>query len=269
LDWDRIKGFISEHFGRLIWIYNVCGVKDERAWDLFFEIIFLGPVTTHHLSKFQHMCPYRRSRSSPFREWWAAFCSYMRQMFHKTCNQMNNRRWDNLCAFGDQVDHSNLQTNSPGNVKPTSKRFSWYGSGDVRAMIEPPSCRQYKPGDILAVRPLNWDEIIDQDDDDENWANPRAQSGGRSRPSDGNENDDGKGEEDAQGGENWTKKGKATKDGKGKWKGKAMEKGKGMGKGNSKGKGIVKQTPGEDDISRAIAVQLQKRMYEADSDMES
>jgi hypothetical protein len=31
LDWDRIKGFISEHICRFIWIYNICGVKDERA----------------------------------------------------------------------------------------------------------------------------------------------------------------------------------------------------------------------------------------------
>ena len=38
--------------------------------------------------------------------------------------------------------------------------------------------------------------------------------------------------------------------------------------GNSKGKGIVKQTPGGDDISHAVALQLQKAMYDADSDKE-
>jgi len=69
-------------------------------------------------------------------------------------------------------------------------------------------------------------------------------------------------------------KGKGTKDGKGKGKGKATEEGKGKateegkGKGNGKWKGIVKQTPGGDDISPAVALQLQKEMYEADSDME-
>jgi len=63
-----------------------------------------------------------------------------------------------------------------------------------------------------------------------------------------------------QGGEKETGKGKGTKDGKGK--------GKGKGKGNGKGKGIVKQTPGGDDICRAIALQLQKEMYEADLDTE-
>jgi len=42
----------------------------------------------------------------------------------------------------------------------------------------------------------------------------------------------------------------------------------GKGKGNGKEKGSVKQTPGGGDISRAVALQLQKVMYEADSDME-
>jgi len=260
LDRDRIKGFISEHICGLIRIYNVCGVKDERAWDLFYDKIFLDPVTTRHFSQFQQMLPHRRSRSSPFREWWAAFCSYMGQMFDKTRDQMNNWRWDNPRAFGDQVDHSNPQATSSGNVKRTGERFSWNGSDDFRAKIELPSCRQYKPGDFLAVRPLNWDEIIDEDDDDDNWADPDSPSGGRSRPGDGNDNDDGESEEDTQGAEKRTEKGKGTKDRKGK--------GKGKGKGNSKGKGIVKRTPGGDDISRAVALQLQKQMSEADLDKE-
>src|SRR5882757_4012440 len=260
LDQDRMKGFILEHICGLIWIYNVCGVKDERDWDLFYDIIFLDPVTTRHFSQFQLMWPHRRSRSSPFREWWAAFRSYMGQIFDKTRDQMNNWRWDNPRAFGDQVDCSNPQTTSSGKVTRTGERFSWYGSDDLRAKIEPPSCRQYKLGDFLAVRPLNWDEIIDEDDDDENGADPGAPSGGRSRPGDDNDNDDGEGEDDTQGGEKGTGKGKGTKDGKGK--------GKGKGKGNANGKGIVKRTPGGDDISCAVALQLQKERYEADSGTE-
>jgi hypothetical protein len=46
LDRDCIKGFISGHIRGLTWIYNVCGVKAERAWDLFDDIIFVDPVTT-------------------------------------------------------------------------------------------------------------------------------------------------------------------------------------------------------------------------------
>ena len=154
---------------------------------------------------------------------------------------MNNWRWDNQHAFGDQVDRSNPQTASSGKVKRTGERFSWYGSDDLSAKIEPPSCRQYKPGYFLASRPLNSDEIIDEDDDNENWADPGAPSGVRSRPGNDNDNDNGEGEEDTQGGEKGTGKGKGTKDGKGKGKGKR--------KGNGKGKGIVK-------------------LYESDSDTE-
>jgi hypothetical protein len=84
LDVDRIKGFISEHIRGLIQIYNVCGVTYERAWDLLYDIIFLDPVTTRHFSQLQLMGPHRRSRSSPFREWWPAFRTYMWQMFDKT-----------------------------------------------------------------------------------------------------------------------------------------------------------------------------------------
>jgi len=124
----------------------------------------------------------------------------MGQMIDKTRDQMNNWRWDNPHDLGDQVNRSNPQTTTSGKGKRTGTRFSWYGSDDLRAMIDPPRCRQYKPGDFVAVRPLNWDEIINEDDDDENWAESRAPSGGRSHPGDGNGNDAGEGEEDTQGG---------------------------------------------------------------------
>jgi len=240
LDRDGIRGFISEHICGLIQIYNVCGIKDERAWDLFYDIIFLDPVTTRHFSHIQLMCPHRRSRSSPFREWWVAFRSSMGQMFDKTRDQMNIWRWDYPRAFGDQVNQSNPQTRSSGKVKRTSQCFSWYGSDDPRAKIELPCCRQYKPGDFLAVRALHWDEIIDEDDDDENWADPGAPSSGRSHAGQCIDHDDGEGEEHTLGGEKGTGKGMGTKDGKGKSKGngKAKEEGKGKGKGNVKGKGI-------------------------------
>jgi len=124
LDRDCIKGFISEHICGFTRIYNVYGIIDGRAWDICYDIIFLDAVTTRHFSQFQMMWPHRRSRSSPFREWWAAFRSYMGQMFDKTRNQMNNWRWDNSHAFGDQVDRSNPQTTSSGKVYRTGERFS-------------------------------------------------------------------------------------------------------------------------------------------------
>jgi len=141
LDRDRIKGFISEPIHGLIRIYNVCGVKDEGAWALFYDIIFLDPATTRHLIQFQLLWPHHRSKSSPFRECWAAFLSYMGRMFDKTRDQMNNWRWDNPCACWDRVDRSNPQTTNSGKVKPSGGHFSWYGSDHPRAKIEPPSCR--------------------------------------------------------------------------------------------------------------------------------
>jgi len=126
----------------------------------------------------------------------------------------------------------------------------------------------------MAFRPPNWDEIIDKDDDNDSRSDHGAPRRGSSRHTDGNDSDNGDGEEEKQGDENGTWKEKGTHNqtgiGKGKGKGmlKAMEEGKGKGKGNSKGKGIVKQTPGGDDITRLIALQLQNEMYEAESDME-
>jgi hypothetical protein len=119
LDGDCIKVFISEHIRGLIRIYHVCGVKDQRAWDHFYDIILLDSVMTRHYSQFQLLWPHLRSRSSPFQEWWAAIGSYMGQMFDKTRNQINNWRWDNAHAFRDHVDRSNSQTISTGKLKHT------------------------------------------------------------------------------------------------------------------------------------------------------
>jgi len=133
-----------------------------------------------------------------------------------------------------------------------------------RAMIEPPSFRQYEPGDFQAFRLLNWNEIINKDDEDENWGDPGVLSSGRSSPGVGNDNDNGQGEEEMQGSEKEIRKGKGTQDWKGKGKGtgtgkgKAMEEGNWKGNGNGRGKGIVELIPGRGDISPAVALQLQK-----------
>jgi len=170
----------------------------------------------------------------------------MGQMFDITRDDMNNWRWDNPRAFGDQVDRSNPHTTSLGKVQRTCEHFSWHGIDYLSAQIEPPSCRQYKPGDLLALGPLNWDEIIDEDDDDDNWADPCSPRVGRSRPDNGNQNDDGESERDMQGSAKGTGKEQGTKDGRGK--GMATEDGKGKrngkGKGNRKGKAIFRHTPG-------------------------
>jgi len=154
MDRDFIKEFISDHSHGLIHICDVCGVKDGRAQDCSDDIIFLDPVTTHHFSQLQLMWQDHRSRCPPCREWWVAFRSSMGQMFDKTCNQMNNWRWDNPHVFGDQVYHSNTQTTHSVNAQCTGERFSLYGINDLRAKIELQRCQQYQPGDFLAVRHL-------------------------------------------------------------------------------------------------------------------
>jgi hypothetical protein len=70
----------------------------------------------------------------------------------------------------------------------------------------PQSCQQFKSGDFLVVRPLNWDEIIDKVDDHGSWAGPGAPSGGRSHPTNGNGNDYDEGEEETPRGVKWTGK---------------------------------------------------------------
>jgi hypothetical protein len=90
---------------------------------------------------------------------------------------MNNRRWDNRSAFGDQADRPKLQTSSSKEVKCTGERFSWYSCDDIRAKIEPPRCQQYTPGAFLSGIPLNSDEILAHDVDDENWVDHGALSG--------------------------------------------------------------------------------------------
>jgi hypothetical protein len=100
----------------------------------------------------------------------------------------------------------------------------------------------------MAVGPLNWNQIINENDDDDSCADPSALSGGRSQPSNGNGNDDSEGEEDTQGGERRTEKVKGTKDGKGKGKGKATEEGKGSGRETVKGK-VLLNKPQEEIIS--------------------
>jgi hypothetical protein len=125
LDQDGMKGFILEHICGPIRIYNVCGINDERVWDVLHDIIFLDRVTTGHFSQFQLMSPCRRSRSSHFWYWCAAFPSYMGQMFDTTHEQMTNWRWDNPRAFGDQGNRSNLQTFCLGKVIHTTEGISW------------------------------------------------------------------------------------------------------------------------------------------------
>jgi hypothetical protein len=187
-------------------------------------------------------------------------------MVHKTHWYMNTCGWEDPCSFGNQVKHFNLKSTSVEHDKYIGECFSCYSIDNLCAMIDPPSCVQYKPGNVLAVKTLHWDEIFDEDDDDRHRADRNALDGGLSHPGNHNVNDDGKGVVDRQGGEKGTGNGLGTPNGK--VKGKATEDGKGIGKlkgkGNGTGAGIVYQTPGGLDISCAVGLQLQKQLSESD-----
>jgi len=81
-------------------------------------------------------------------------------------------------------------------------------------------------GDFKAVRPQNWDEIIDDHHDNENNMDRGVQRGERSRAGSGNGNDNGEGERDTQGSQKGTGIGKCAKPGKGKAKANKYRKGK-------------------------------------------
>jgi hypothetical protein len=95
-------------------------------------------------------------------------------------------RWDHPRAFGDQSNRFIPLTTSLRKVKCTGKSFSWYSSNNLRSKIQSAWCRQYKLGDFVAVGPLNWDEIIDDDDDNKDCTDPGVPKGRMSRPRDGN-----------------------------------------------------------------------------------
>jgi hypothetical protein len=101
----------------------------------------------------------------------------MGKMFDNTHEQMNNLWWDNQHAFGDVQDCSNPQTTSWWKVNPTRELFSWHGSNDFMAHIEPPTCWQYMPHGFLVCRPMNPNDIFHYFIDDMNWADPRAPMG--------------------------------------------------------------------------------------------
>jgi len=158
----------------------------------------------------------------PIRERWALFRSYMSRMFDNICDRMNNSRLDNHCAFADQVDHIEVQTTCWGKVELTSEHDLWKGSDDLEANSALRSLHQSNPENFHQVRPVNWDELLIKDGDDENWGDTGAPSGGRGRHGDGNDNDDGAGEVDTNGGEKEMGKGMDKMDAK---KGKAIENG--------------------------------------------
>jgi hypothetical protein len=64
------KSVMSEHVRPMI---RIGGIKDSLVDRIWYEIIFLDPLTTRHFSQFQNMWDRRESRDQPFLEWWTQF----------------------------------------------------------------------------------------------------------------------------------------------------------------------------------------------------
>jgi hypothetical protein len=60
------ESLMAEHLRALIRIYSIGGIKDGAIEQLFYEILFLDPLTTHHLGRFQGMWEHRASTAQPY-----------------------------------------------------------------------------------------------------------------------------------------------------------------------------------------------------------
>jgi hypothetical protein len=87
-----------------------------------------------------------------------------------------------------------LLTTASGKVKLTGEYFSGYRSDDPIAKPELPSSQRYKEGNILAVIPMNSDDIINNDDEDGHWADPGGWSDAQRCPGEDKHTDDSEGE---------------------------------------------------------------------------
>ena len=196
LDRDRIQGFILEHICGFIWIYNVCGVKDGWARDLIYEIILFDPVTTLHISQFQVRWLHRRIRGWPFREWWAAFCSYMGKCLIKPMTKWTTGGGITPAPVG-------IKLIAPISRQPARRRWNTWVSISLGIVVMISGQRLSRQAAGSTNQTTSWPldhlmskETFDKDDDDANWADPRGQTGGSNHPGNGNDNDDSKGEED-------------------------------------------------------------------------
>jgi hypothetical protein len=160
-------------------------------------------------------------------------------------------------------------------VTLTGERFSWYGSDDLRTKFETPCYRQYKKGDFMAVRPLNWDAIIDMDDDDEGWADSGAPSSGRSRPFDCNGKMTVRVSRTPREVREGPRESREQRMGWGKGWGKGIERGtqqrqeSGSRRDTVKRQVLLDTLQGEIISVMPLGCRLQKEMYRTDSDTES
>ena len=107
------KGFMAEHIRGLIRTYAISGMKDPGIEGLIWDIMFIDPVTMRHFAQFQEMWKHRRSRHSPYREWWKAFRDFLRDCLDKTRTQMNKYHKENPPG----PDHDSVHSDDEARTK--------------------------------------------------------------------------------------------------------------------------------------------------------
>jgi hypothetical protein len=84
------KSIMAEQLRAVICMYGIGGIKDGPIDQLFYEILFLDPLTTRHFGRFQPMWEHRNSTQPPFLKWWTQFRAFVRDCLDMT-RASNNR----------------------------------------------------------------------------------------------------------------------------------------------------------------------------------
>jgi hypothetical protein len=122
------KSIMAEQVRAMIRMYGMGGVKDGATDQLFYEILFLDPLTTQHFGRFQPMWEHCTSTQPPFLEWWTQFRAFFRDCLDKM-RAFNNRyqeeKWNTYHA--NEVDfYDSLAFDWPTLAADTEVRVWWF-----------------------------------------------------------------------------------------------------------------------------------------------
>jgi hypothetical protein len=98
------KSVLSEHIRAMIRMYGIGGIKDGATEQLFYEILFLDPLTTRHFGRFQRMWEQHNSTAQPYLEWWTQFRAFLRDCLDKTRAGNNRYQLEKWTAYSANAD---------------------------------------------------------------------------------------------------------------------------------------------------------------------
>jgi hypothetical protein len=122
------KSLMAEHLRAMIRMYGIGGIKDGAIEQLFYEILFLDPLTTRHFGRFQGMWEHRASAAQPYLEWWTQFRAFVRDCLDKTRVANNRYQLEKWTAYsandGDFYDSPAFDW--PTLATDTDARVRWF-----------------------------------------------------------------------------------------------------------------------------------------------